>query len=110
MAPGVRIPGSGAILRLASLPHRQGALMPPGQPYLSIVATARNDNHGGDLLNRMQAFINGWLAQAKRHRLPSELILVEWNPPADRPRLAEALRWPTDAEPCRVRIIEVSGE
>ncbi|MEY2922957.1 MAG: hypothetical protein RL108_1583, partial [Bacteroidota bacterium] len=27
--------------------------------YLSIVATTRNDNHGGDLLKRTTAFVTG---------------------------------------------------
>jgi hypothetical protein len=78
-------------------------------PYLSVVATARNDNHGGNLLRRMQLFVNGLLAQCRRRNLPAELVLVEWNPPADRPRLAEALDWPSESSPCRVRIIEVSS-
>jgi hypothetical protein len=80
------------------------------EPYLSLVVTARNDDHGGNLLGRMQAFVNGWLNQARRYNIPSELIIVEWNPPADRPRLAEALRWPEDCGPCAVRIIEVPPE
>ena len=79
-------------------------------PYLSIVATSRNDDHGGDLLRRMQIFVDGLLAQCHRHGLDAELVLVEWNPPADRPRLAAALRWPADVGPERVRIIEVPSE
>jgi hypothetical protein len=79
-------------------------------PYISLVVTARNDNHGGDLLGRMQAFVNNWLNQSRLFQIPSELIVVEWNPPADRPRLAEALRWPSEPGPCTVRIIEVSPE
>jgi len=81
-----------------------------GQPYLSVVATARNDDHGGNLLGRVQIFVSGWIAQARRFGLPSELIVVEWNPPADRPRLQEALRWPEDFGPCDVRFIEVPAE
>jgi hypothetical protein len=77
------------------------------RPYLSVVVTARNDNHGGDLLGRMQAFVNGWIAQSKRHRLTCELIFVEWNPPADRPPLLDALHWPEDLGPCQVRILQV---
>ncbi len=65
-------------------------------PYLSLVVTARNDDHGGNLLDRMQAFVSGWISQARRYSIPSELIIVEWNPPPDRPRLAEALEWPSD--------------
>ena len=79
-------------------------------PYLSIVVTARNDDHGGGLLRRMQVFVDAWINQAKRHQLASELILVEWNPPAQRERLATALRWPRDLGPCQVRIIEVPPE
>ena len=61
--------------------------MADDRPYLSVVVTARNDDHGGNLLGRMQAFVNGWIAQSKRHGLASELIFVEWNPPQDRPPL-----------------------
>jgi hypothetical protein len=85
-------------------------LMSKAQPYISLVVTARNDDHGGNLLGRMQIFINGWIAQAQRYDLTSELIIVEWNPPADRPRLRDALRWPEDFGPCVVRFIEVPAE
>src|SRR5580704_9565139 len=82
----------------------------PEAPYISVVATARNDDHGGNLLGRMQVFVDAWINQAKRHQLPSELILVEWNPTPDREPLAAALRWPQDTGPCQVRIIEVPPE
>jgi hypothetical protein len=77
-------------------------------PYLTVVATARNDNHGGDLLHRMQVFVNGLAAQCARFGLPTELILVEWNPPEDRERLARALNWPPDDAVLKVRIVEVA--
>ncbi len=77
------------------------------QPYLSVVVTTRNDDHGGNPLGRTQAFINGLIGQCRRHRLQAELIIVEWNPPPDRPRLEEVLDWPDDREFCKVRIIEV---
>ncbi|MEO8371488.1 MAG: hypothetical protein ABI806_20035, partial [Candidatus Solibacter sp.] len=80
------------------------------RPYLSVVATARNDDHGGNLLVRMQIFIDSLVNQVNRYRLPTELILVEWNPPAERPRLTEALRWPAPTEWCKVRVIEVPRE
>lgn len=76
-------------------------------PYVSLVVTARNDDHGGNLLGRMQVFVNAWIGQCKTHQLRSELIIVEWNPPADRPRLIDALAWPSDPGPCQVRIIGV---
>lgn len=79
------------------------------EPRVSIVVCARNDDHGGDLLRRMQIFVDGLVEQAWRHRLSGELIIVEWNPPVDRPRLIDALQWPQETGPCRVRIIEVSA-
>ncbi len=74
---------------------------------LSIVATSRNDDHGGNLLRRMQAFVDGFAEQCRRHTLEAELILVEWNPPADRPPLAEALHWPQGDGAFTIRIIRV---
>lgn len=79
-------------------------------PYISLVVTARNDDHGGNLLGRMQAFVSGWIGQARQFQIPSEMIIVEWNPPQDRLRLAEALHWPQDLGPCQVRFIEVAPE
>jgi len=82
----------------------------PESPYLSLVVTARNDDHGGSLLSRMQTFVNAWIGQCQRHDLSSELIVVEWNPPEDRPPLIEALKWPADMHPCEVRFIQVRPE
>jgi len=80
------------------------------ESMLSIVVTARNDNHGGNLLHRMQIFVNGILVQSEKQGLRTELILVEWNPPPDKPRLAEALSWPERHDFCTLRIIEVPPE
>ena len=78
-------------------------------PRLSVVATSRNDEHGGNLFARMQLFVDGLADQAERFGLPLELILVEWNPPADRPPLAEALRWQPGKQ-FMPRVITVPGE
>jgi hypothetical protein len=77
------------------------------QPYLSIVATTRNDDHGGDALQRTQLFLDALAAQCERHGLDAELVLVEWNPPADRPGLRDALRWPGAGDHFEARIVEV---
>ena len=49
------------------------------EPYLSLVVATRNYDHGGNLLGRTQMFLDGWLTQARRYNIPSELIFVEWN-------------------------------
>jgi hypothetical protein len=79
------------------------------QPYLSVVMTTRNDDHGGDPLKRLQAFLATFAAQCRRSGLDAEVVVVEWNPPADRPRVADVCRVPADA-PFAVRFIEVPGD
>lgn len=79
-------------------------------PYISFVAGSRNDDHGGQLLRRMNIFVNGLVQQCERHRLRAELVLVEWNPPLDRPPLIEAIEWPEPSEFCELRVIQVPPE
>jgi hypothetical protein len=82
---------------------------PNRPPQLSIVAASRNDDHGGNLFERMQLFVDGLADQARRFDMPIELVLVEWNPPGDRPSLADALRWDPAAQ-FQPRVITVPPE
>jgi len=77
-----------------------------GEPYLSVVVTTRNDDHGGDPLKRLQAFVNAFDEQARRTGLDAEVIVVEWNPPTERPTVSALLRLP-DARWCTYRFVEV---
>ncbi len=79
-------------------------------PRISIIATSRNDNHGGDLIKRMQIFIDGLFIQCEKYKLSTELILVEWNPPENEPRLVDVLNWDKKNSFCNVRIIHVPSE
>ena len=79
-------------------------------PRVSFVATSRNDDHGGDLQARTQCFIDGLAAQADRHKIETELVLVEWNPPAGSAPLAEVLHRPSTSGRFEVRIVTVSPE
>jgi len=79
-----------------------------GRPYLSIVIYTRNDEHGGNTLRRMQVSLSGLLEQLEKHRIESELILVDWNPPVDKPLLKDALKWPGKLKYCTIRSIVVS--
>src|SRR5680860_259634 len=79
-------------------------------PRVSFVATSRNDDHGGDLLARTQWFLDGLAAQAERHEIEIELVLVEWNPPVGSAPLAEVLRRPSTSGRFEVRIVTVPPE
>jgi len=76
-------------------------------PYLSVVVTARNDNHGGNMLARMRAMLDSWVSQAEQFGIESEILVVEWNPPEDRPRLREIFGQSFRSEICEVRFVEV---
>jgi hypothetical protein len=76
-------------------------------PYLSIVATSRNDDHGGDPLIRTQIFIDNLAKQSSKYKLPVELILVDWNPVSDRPGLASVLNVPDNQEYFNAKVITV---
>ena len=80
------------------------------EPYLSIVATSRNDDHGGDVLKRMRLFVTGLITQTNQRRLPAELILVEWNPPEGRPLLHNILPKPEPDDFLSIRYLIVPGE
>lgn len=73
------------------------------KPCLSIVVPSRNDDHGGNTLRRMQVFFSGLLEQLEKYRIDSELILVDWNPPADRPLLKDIIKWPDRLKYCTIR-------
>lgn len=75
------------------------------QPLLSLVVTTRNDSD--QALQRMQIFVDGLLTQARQYQLFCELVVVEWNPPSDRPSIVDAIFWTAASEFCNVRIITV---
>lgn len=78
--------------------------------YLSIIATTRNDNHGGDLLRRTSAFVTNVFEQSKKFNVQVELILVEWNPPSDKPLLKDVLPKPGKDIPVSLKYVIVSNE
>lgn len=77
---------------------------------VSFVVTSRNDGSTGEELRRLQIFVSSLIEQCERFRLEAELVLVEWNPPADTLPLAKAITWPKPSAACPVRIIRVPKE
>lgn len=69
---------------------------------LSIIIVGRNDNYGERFLERTQCCIDNIFTLAPQHKLDGELILVEWNPPADRPTMDQAIDWKNATIPTRV--------
>lgn len=76
-------------------------------PEISIVITSRNDDHGGGLIYRMRLMIDCLAQLSKKYGLEVELIVVEWNPPQNKPPLKDAIDVTTLSLPHTVRFIVV---
>lgn len=83
---------------------------PNFDPYLTIVAASRNDDHGGDPLRRTQIFIDSLARQCDQLKLSTELIIVDWNPVEKRPGLAGVLNLPDDSEYLHGKVITVPAD
>lgn len=59
------------------------------------------------MYRRMRTCLFGFFEQAERHKLNSEIVLVDWNPPKNKPLLKDAYKWPKTARYCTIRIIVV---
>lgn len=77
---------------------------------LSIVATSRNDNHGGDMTKRMRIFVNGLIHQCNKYNIDAELMMVEWNPLPGKPLLKDELPQPKAGDKLTVRYVVVPAE
>ncbi len=80
------------------------------QPYLSIVYCGRNDNYGGDFNRRLELSVNWLSGLLEKYALPSELIIVNYNPILDKPTLKDVIRWPVNRKYLSIRIIDVPKE
>jgi len=60
-------------------------------PKISFIVTARNDDYGGNWINRINAFIKVLIYQTNRTKLACELVFVEYNPPLDKKHIYEEL-------------------
>jgi len=61
-------------------------------PYITFVVTSRNDNHGKNMKEKNQYFIDRLNFQFQKYQLNAEIIIVEWNPPSDRLGLEQVLK------------------
>lgn len=76
---------------------------------ITFVVASRNDGHGGDLIGRMNTFVDSLACQAARHKLPVELIVVEWNSPNWARPLSEMLE-ATPGDFFQAKVITVPGK
>jgi hypothetical protein len=94
------------LLLKATIAPLQAFSMDSNRPYLSIVIASRNDGYANGMLHRIQVCVDSFIEQLEKFEHPSELILVDWNPPAGR-GLWDALRRPKYVRRCTFRLITV---
>lgn len=76
-------------------------------PYISIVATTRNDGYGENMQQRLDMFIKSLDYHAAKYPDLFELVMVEWNPPEDRAPLHTILH---KCQHLKIRVITVPKE
>src|SRR5258708_6371225 len=78
-------------------------------PKISIVLSARNDDYGRNFLHRINTCLRVLAYHAQRHPGVFEVIIVEYNPPAQEKPLATVLTTHSTPE-LPVQIITVPSE
>jgi len=76
-------------------------------PYVSFVTSARNDGYTPGYVGRVSRSMTLLANQLERAKLPSEIVIAEWNPSSDRPLLIEVIELPPDLQYVSIRGIVV---
>lgn len=63
---------------------------------ISIAYTSRNDNHGGNLILRIEAAMQALSEYKTQFGLDIELVFTEWNPPPKTPYLYDVIKVPSN--------------
>jgi len=78
-------------------------------PYISFTLFSRNDDYSGNMLQKLQTALEILISQLESRRLESEILIVEWNYPPDRPALSEVLRFPSASRVVTIKIFRVDA-
>jgi hypothetical protein len=74
------------------------------EPFISVVTYGRNDGYAGDYLKKVSRATMVLAAQLEHAGIDAEIVLSEWNPPADRPKLIDLVEVPG-----RMRHVSIRG-
>jgi len=79
-------------------------------PYLSIVLCGRNDNYGGDFVQRLQSFLDWNISYLEKYKIKSEIIFVNWNPVNENLPIDQLIKLPINRQYVIFSIITVPNE
>ena len=75
--------------------------------YISFIVATRNDDHGENMKQKNQFFVDLWLKKIKEFNLNAELIIVEWNPNLKEKPLKDVIKISDNENLKRIKIITV---
>src|ERR1041385_39726 len=78
-------------------------------PHLSVVLVARNDNYSGDFNDRLQNSMRWLSCLIAKNKLPTELIIVDYNPVPENEPLIKMLDWSVNKY-FDIRLLHVPNE
>src|SRR6516162_9254111 len=79
-------------------------------PYVSFVTYGRNDAYTPSYVRRVDRAMACLAHQLERAAIDGEIVIVDWNPPADRPYLVDILEVPSSLRHVSIRGIIVGPE
>jgi hypothetical protein len=80
------------------------------RPYVSFVSYFRNDGYTSDFELRVRRATHFLVRQLQQAEIEAELVLVEWNPPNERPLITDQLGDLPQGDSVQVRRIVVGKE
>src|SRR5579883_570987 len=103
------------LLALSSRPVHEAAWTPTNwqmtaTPYVSFVTYGRNDAYTPSYVRRVNRATACLARQLERASIDGEIIIADWNPPADRPYLIDILDVPSNLRHVSIRGIIVEPE
>lgn len=90
--------------------RKRNSFLIDNAPYISFVGFARNDDYIPNRAELHNFSLNFLIRQLKDLRIPSEIILVEWNYSDDLPPLAETIKIEVESTWTTLRVIRVPSK
>lgn len=77
--------------------------------FLSVIMVARNDDYGGHFIERLHLSLFSLLNNIKYKKIKTEIIIVEWNPPKNKPLLKDILNIQSTKD-VTIKILTISSK
>ncbi len=77
--------------------------------YISFIIPMRNDNYGGNLVDKLKYCHNHLASNLEKFKIESEIIYVDWNPPSHKQSLFALIKKINKSKKIKVKVIKVNS-